>query len=36
MSEYTDFVPKGIQSIEPLHYFYPDQEGKVDPDFFQV
>ena len=34
MSEYTDFVPKGIQSIEPLHYFYPDQEGKVDPDFF--
>lgn len=34
MSEYTDFTPKGIQSIEPLHYIYPDQEGKVDPDFF--
>ncbi len=34
MAEYTDFVPKGLQSIEPLHFVYPDQEGKVDPDFF--
>ncbi len=34
MAEHTDFVPKGLQSIEPLHFIYPDQEGKVDPDFF--
>jgi len=34
MSEFTDFVPKGLQSVEPLHFVYPDQEGKTDPDFF--
>ena len=29
-----DFEPTGIQSIEPLHFVYPDVEGRQDPDFF--
>ena len=30
----TDFVPTGNQDFTPLHFIYPDSEGRVDPDFY--
>ena len=30
----TDFKPTGNQDFTPLHFIYPDSEGRVDPDFY--
>lgn len=30
-----DFIPTGSQDYTPLHFIYPDSEGRTDPDFFE-